>query len=284
MSLPTISVVNFSAAAEDEVQRAVRAVNRQIVEDFLPIWGAGRTLRLYAPSFDAARTRHVAEEPIPGDGVLYLVNEASLAGALGYHDTNAAALPVGFVFVLDPNDWTVTLSHEALELIVDPNVNLLVPGPDPRKATRTVLHAYEVCDAVERTTYQIDGVTVSNFVTPAYFAAGNNKGTRNDFLGVGVSTFGVVPKSHMSFFDPRTWRFVTFTGEKPSKVKPLAERAHRCDHPKPQRPSEEKLRAVLEKHRAKSRSAGRAGARLRGITRAGRYAALETGTPPVDIS
>lgn len=282
MSLPTIAVVNFSELAEDEIQRAVRAVNRQIVEDFLPIWGAGRTLRLFAPSFDWTRTRRAVEEPIQGDGVLYLVNQASLSGALGYHDLNAAALPVGFVFVLDLNDWTVTLSHEALELIVDPGVNLLAPGPDPRKPKRTVLHAYEVCDPVERTSYPIDGVTVSNFVTPAYFTAHKQKGTRNDFLGVGVPSFGVTPNSHVSFFEPETWKFVTVTGEKPSKVKAFADRAQRYDHPKPRRPSEEQLRAVLKKHRAKASAGG--GSQLRGITRSGRYAALDTGTPPVDIS
>ena len=35
---------------------------------------------------------------------------------------------MGFVFTNLP-DWTVTLSHEVLELIIDPTVNIFVPGP-----------------------------------------------------------------------------------------------------------------------------------------------------------
>jgi hypothetical protein len=58
------------------------------------------------------------------------VNESTLPGALGYHFINAAEVPFGFVFVLDPNsnEWTITLSHEALEMIIDPTANVLVPG------------------------------------------------------------------------------------------------------------------------------------------------------------
>jgi len=36
--------------------------------------------------------------------------------------------------------WTVTLSHEALELIADPEVNLLVAGPHPSQPGVDVFH------------------------------------------------------------------------------------------------------------------------------------------------
>ena len=73
-------------------------------------------------------------------------------------------------------EWTVTLSHEALELVGDPEVNLLVQGPNPADATRTVFHWYEMCDAVQAETYDIDGVEVSNFVLPLYFTGGEEQG------------------------------------------------------------------------------------------------------------
>lgn len=47
-------------------------------------------------------------------------------------------------------------------------------------------HAQEVCDAVERTSSEIDGLRVSNLVTPEYFRPNDALRTRNDFLGVGV--------------------------------------------------------------------------------------------------
>lgn len=73
-------------------------------------------------------------------------------------------------------EWTVTLSHEALELVGDPEVNLLVQGPNPADATRTVFHWYEMCDAVQAETCDIDGVEVSNFVLELYFTGGEEQG------------------------------------------------------------------------------------------------------------
>ncbi|HKO62279.1 MAG TPA: hypothetical protein VJV03_14035 [Pyrinomonadaceae bacterium] len=75
-----------------------------------------------------------------GDSVLYLWNEVDVEDALGYHDTNNRGIPFGFVFTelskkLGEN-WTVTLSHEALELIADPEVNLLVAGSHPANPKR----------------------------------------------------------------------------------------------------------------------------------------------------
>ncbi len=221
MSFPTISVVNFSDLADNEVQAAIRAVNRQIQEDFAPIWGAVWDLRLHGSSFDPNDINSLVEEFIQGEAVLYLVDEPHLPGAAGYHAINGREMPYGFVFITDPNDWTVTLSHEALELIIDPTVNVLVPGPDPRPGgqNNTVLHAYEVCDAVERTSYLIDDIRVSNFITQQWFFPDDAPGTRNDFLGVGVPSFDATPNSHLAFLDlNQGW--VTYFGQAASGVQP----------------------------------------------------------------
>src|SRR5258707_992176 len=74
--------------------------------------------------------------------------------AVGWHERDARGVPYGFVSLAlaealgEP--WSVTLSHEALEMIGDPEVNLLVLGPHPDAAERRrVLHWYELCDAVQ---------------------------------------------------------------------------------------------------------------------------------------
>ena len=138
MNLPTISIVNFSNLGDREVQRAIRAVNRQVVEDFIPVWGGGRLLEYHAPAFGPGTEDQLASDPVRGDSVIYIVEESTLSGALGYHSMNSSEVPFGFVFVLGQADWTITLSHEVLELIIDPMTNVLVPGPDPR-AANTVL-------------------------------------------------------------------------------------------------------------------------------------------------
>lgn len=249
MALPSISVINFTPELDDrEVQNAIRSVNRQVLEDFAPIWGGARELRLHAPSFQPAAPETLTEDPIRGESVIYLVDAASLPGALGYHDLNSRAIPVGFVFVLDPDDWTVTLSHEVLEMIIDPTVNIFVPGPDPRQANNVVLHTYEVCDAVERSAYQIDGIFVSNFLTPSYFTIGDEVGTRNDFLGVGVDSFGVTPDSHIAFFDLAANVFVKVIGERIQLTSPTVRHPEQFIHAKPERPEEAIQQKLDEYH------------------------------------
>src|ERR1041384_5566078 len=81
--------------------------------------------------------------------------------------------------------WSVTLSHEALELLADSETNLLVRGPHPNDATKEVFHWFEMCDAVQAEQYEIDGIAVSNFVLPLYFtsvAGGATTQARYDFL------------------------------------------------------------------------------------------------------
>jgi len=274
MALPSIAVINFTSTLPDQaVQDAIRVVNRQVVEDFMPIWGYGRLLQLHAVDFQPAAPDTLAPQKIPADSAMYLVDEASLPGALGFHDLNTRDVPVGFVFVLDPNDWTVTLSHEVLELILDPTVNLFVPGPDPRNVANLVLHTYEACDAVERLSYTIDGIAVSDFLTPSYFTIGEAPGTRNDFLGVGVPSFGVTPNSHIAFFDLATNQFVTVFGQQ-APARAVLHKLERHDHPKAPRPSEERLHQLLQRYQAQPPTPHSPGLpQMWAITRTGRYRA-----------
>lgn len=103
--------------------------------------------------------------------------------------------------------WTITLSHEALELVGDPSANLLVQGPHPSQR-RQVFHWFEMCDAVQDECYEIDGEQVSNFVLPLYFTPTAERGSRNDFLGTikngeSLRSFGANPGGYVGFFDPK---------------------------------------------------------------------------------
>jgi hypothetical protein len=273
MSIPSIAIINFSSRPDPEVQNAIRAINRQIQWDFMPLWGQGRELRLHAASFEpGSEPEKVLEERVAADSVLYLVNESTLPGALGYHSINTAELPAGFVFTQE-GDWTITLSHEALELILDPNTNAFIPGPHPHDPNKLVLHCYEACDAVERMSYTIDGVLVSDFVTPHYFQPGEAPGTRNDFLGVGVKSFGVTRGSHIAFIDLATGKFDQVIGESTPASSLAAKRQQAAEHDKPRRPSDEQLAKLLADTRERL---GRRKANLgplRGVTRTARYRA-----------
>lgn len=210
-----ISIVNGTDLPKEEIQRTLRAVNRQLAEDFKKYWHRDVQLRLEG---------WTGEQPDPsiplemrGDAVIYLWDEPDVAGALGYHERSGVGVPYGFVFrALSESlgqDWSVSLSHEALELAMDPEANLLArgPHPDPQEHGRRVYHWYELCDAVQNESYEIDGVKVSDFLLPLYFTEPDELQNHNDFLGTSVPSFGVAPGGYVGFFDPVTQRDATYT-------------------------------------------------------------------------
>ena len=207
-----ISIVNRSKSILDEyLQVVIRAINRQINEDFLPYWSFGAILRLEGAIGEKPDKNSLLD--LRGDGVIYLWDETDMADALGYHESNALGIPYGFVFtelskkLKEP--WSVTLSHEALEMLGDSQGNLLIQGVHPTQPAVEVFHWFEMCDAVQAQTYKIDNIEVSNFVLPLYFTLEEQQGGRNDFLnrkdaeGKTLQSFGVAPGGYIGFYDPR---------------------------------------------------------------------------------
>ena len=203
-----ISVINTTDLGREEVQHTLRAVNRQLQEDFRRYWHTFAELRLEGwtgEPLDPSRPFNMR-----GDAIIYLLDGHTNTNALGYHAVTHRGVPYGFVFPSLSKelgeDWSVTLSHEALELALDPEVNRLVQGPhpNPKEAGRFVYHWYELCDAVQGETYTIDGVRVSNFLLPLYFTESEEHVNHNDFLGSGIPSFGVHPGGYVGFFDPVT--------------------------------------------------------------------------------
>lgn len=211
-----ISLINFTRIPDSDVQLVVRAVNRQLHEDFRQHWNHDATLRLegrvdLGPAFKGS----LKPAELRGDAILYLYDgPPDVGGALGYHDAQSAGIPYGFVFTEISRElkepWSVTLSHEVLELVADAHVNKLARGPHPDDPGRQVFHWFEMCDAVQAEHYRIDGVGVSNFVLPLYFTPDAEPGGRNDFLGSGLASFGVNPGGYIGYFDPLTGKNETF--------------------------------------------------------------------------
>jgi hypothetical protein len=211
-----ISVVNFTneVLQDAEVIKAIRAINRQIEGDFAPHWSFGATLRLEGRV--GKRPKKMSLPEMRGDAILYLWDRIDAKDADGYHESNNRGIPYGVVYVdlarALGEEWTVTFSHEALELLGDPQANLLAQGPHPVRASgerkaHTVYHWFEMCDAVQEETYALDGIQVANFVLPLYFTSDEQIGGRNDFLGTryggrSLTSFGINPGGYVGFFDP----------------------------------------------------------------------------------
>jgi len=174
--MPAIAILNRTTILDDvHVAPVVRALQVQVTRDFAPIWGRDADLVL------------VPRGAVPPVGAwqLVLADTSDEAGALGYHDFTREGMPLGKVGVktsmADGGRWEVTASHEVLEILADPDIIRCVFIQ--RSARSGLIVAQEICDAVEADPlgYDINGVPVSDFVTPEWFESGRPPGVPFSF-------------------------------------------------------------------------------------------------------
>jgi hypothetical protein len=181
---PVVHLVNQSTVVDDAWTDAVAvALQQQVSLHFGPRWG-----------IDA----RVVRDKVRGAWRLVVLDDSDQAGALGYHDLTNAGKPQGLVFAKTDHDAglsaSVTVSHELLEMLADPWINLTAIDPQSQRA-----YAYETCDAVEADAlgYEIDGILVSNFVLPAYFQ--RDGAGPYDYKGVITAPFSLAQGGYMSY-------------------------------------------------------------------------------------
>lgn len=170
MKLSTIAIINLSSRiSKEQIAAIAMTVSLQAVT-FCKAWDIPCPLVIARDSLDGA---------LDSWGVLIVVDEAGDPGALGYHTLYAdrvvgeisvsPVLDSGGTVLGDPADRNAVsvssvVSHEVLESIADPTIALWA-----EIGGRLV--AYEVCDPVEAMGYDINNVSVSNWVYPAWFDA-----------------------------------------------------------------------------------------------------------------
>src|SRR2546428_13648955 len=166
--MPTIKVAVIHAGPvlkDADAGKAVPALQAQVHDDFAPAWGVDADL-VFIPRGAA---------PPAGAWWLTILDNSDQAGALGYHDLTDQGLPLGKVFagtdIQFGSEWTVTASHQVLEMLGDTGINLAAYLDQPNGGMR--MYAYEVCDACEadQFAYTIDGVLGTDFVYPAWVEA-----------------------------------------------------------------------------------------------------------------
>ncbi len=196
MATIRVSIINESGlVAPAEAQTCVGALQRQVTEHFAPAWGIDAALSLVAPG----------ARPLAGSWWLVILDDSDQAGALGYHDLTDEAMPLGKVFVRTAQNagvkWTVTASHELLELLADPAINLTVCANENNDL---VLYAYEICDPCQADEfgYTIDGVSVSDFVFPSWFENFHRSGAVPlDYCGKIAAPFAILPGGYANVLD-----------------------------------------------------------------------------------
>ncbi len=195
-----ISVVNHSTLFPDsDLKTLADVLQIQVTRDFFPIWGINAKM-YYTPK---------GSHPTADHWALGIFDDADAADALGYHDVTVAGLPLGKVFVrptlAQGSRVEATASHECLEMLGDPDINLTVVYDDG-SGVAPKLYSYEVCDSPEADAYnyliETDGkqVPVSDFVFPAWFESFRKVGPY-DFQNQISRPFQILPGGYMSYLD-----------------------------------------------------------------------------------
>jgi hypothetical protein len=158
-----IAVINQSKHLDaGAVARAAAAVQQQVTADFSRVWNVSATVAAF-PSL----------KDMPDDFWPVVVRDILETGDLGAHLTEAGDKPFALV-AFSGSHWTITLSHEILEMLADDLGTDWITGPSPLDEDDSVQFLAEVCDPCQSDTcaYTVNGDQwVSDFVTRDFYTA-----------------------------------------------------------------------------------------------------------------
>jgi hypothetical protein len=184
-----------------ELGRACASLQKQAIRDLLPIWNIQSTVDAFA---------RLEDVPV-GTWPIVIEDNINTPGAAGVHEDKDGQ---PFALVMAESGWSLTASHELIEMLVDPFGRRLTEGQSPKPGQGRVEFLVEPCDPSEATqfAYLINGVTVSDFYTPKYFSTVFNPADRYSHTGAIKRPRQVLKGGYLSWHDPVTdhWFQETF--------------------------------------------------------------------------
>ncbi|MCX4820469.1 hypothetical protein OG883_11235 [Streptomyces sp. NBC_01142] len=188
-----------------QLNRVAAALQKQATRDLSPLWGIDATVDAFAELEDV---------PV-GYWPLIVVDDVPDAAGF-HHDENGQP----FSLIEFGDSWSLTASHEMLEMLVDPWGNRLVPGKSPKPDQGLVEFLVEVADPSEDAEfgYTVNGMLVSDFYTQNFYDPVVTTGTRYSFGGHISEPRQVLPGGYLSWREPITdhwWQQTWFEGNEP---------------------------------------------------------------------
>lgn len=200
LSTKVAIVSKTSEVTFDEVSHVATTLTMQVSRDFSPIWGIGTTVMAYP---------HANQVP-PGCWPIFVVAKLP-PGEGGFHWTKHKQ---PFAEVEAGDTWSLSASHELIEMLVDPSGSRLVAGPELivkdgqiiESHEKQVEYLIEACDPCESAdcSYLIEDVVVSDFFTPHFHDPVASPGTRYSFTGKLTHPRQVLKDGYISWSDPAT--------------------------------------------------------------------------------
>lgn len=198
MPVTQVGLVDITREIDvDLIHSAALALNLQVTRDLPQFWPVSATV-MYLPNVDK----------IPA-GVWPVQLVKTLPPNEGGFHSDKHKQPFSKV-IASKNDptWTIDASHEILEMLVDPYGNRMqssvaIEIVDGKIQDGTGQYGYlvEACDPCEdnRYAYTINGIAVSDFITPHYYDPLATPGTRYSFTGALKGPRQVLPGGYISW-------------------------------------------------------------------------------------
>lgn len=184
-------VSDTRSVSASSLARAAAAFQKQVTRDLGPIWNVLATVDAFP----------MLEDVPVGYWPVILRDDLPNVRAAGFHqDRNGQP----FALVKVTNSWTLSASHEILEMLVDPFGNRLQAGDSIDQYQGRVEYLVEVCDPCEddANSYRVNGVMVSDFYTPRYFDPVPASGVRYSFTGAISHPRQILRNGYLSWFYP----------------------------------------------------------------------------------
>jgi hypothetical protein len=178
----------------DQLAVAAAAIQKQITRDFGPIWEVDA---------DVVAFRRLSDVPL-GYWPIIIRDDIHEQGARGIHLNKQNGQP--FALVQFSQNWTLTTSHECLEMLADPSGNRTQAGNSVKPEQGRVEYLVEVCDPSEAAEfgYSVNGVPVSDFYTPNFFDPVGAPGVLYSFTGAITEPRKVLDGGYLSWLDPES--------------------------------------------------------------------------------
>ncbi len=224
---PTIACFNKATVALGvDFDNLIAAMQVYVDKYVAPVWGTPAKL---------VATKGFQK----GAWAVVFLDDADQPDALAYHDLTPDGLPEAKVFVkttLANHDLvSVSASHELVEMLVDPAINLMTTGPDPK-----LVYAYESADPVEALSFDVNGIQMSDFIYPSYFEAFHKPGSvRFDQLNKITKPFQILSGGYQIILKNGKWSQVFGSAAKKKSFAREDRRGHRSE----QRAAKKLLRA-----------------------------------------
>ena len=184
-----------------------KPAQKQATRDLGPIWDIAATVDAFEKLEDV---------PV-GYWAMRIMDDIQVDGAAGIHEDENGQ-PFALITASSSLDtWSLTASHEAFEMLVDPFV---IAGDSPKPDQGRASFLVEVCDPSEAAdyAYSVNGILVSDFYTPNYFDPVKAAGVNFSYTGALTEPRQVLPGGYLSWQDAASghwWQEVWFGTDQP---------------------------------------------------------------------